>query len=172
VPRYLGIQVGPPVPSALTAFPIQINSVLVNTPANVTQVTVIQDGNVIDVSVYVVQLNDQIFPQPIQVNQTAPLLPAGTYTFRFLQYNRNLPDTNYLLPPQIVSTLAVTVADPNIVGSTVEYYNMQRNHYFMTSNSIEIAGLDGEMFLPQPQYADPSDPWGVPLRHAGFLSPL
>ncbi|HTP47086.1 MAG TPA: hypothetical protein VMQ50_09235 [Casimicrobiaceae bacterium] len=145
---------------------------LVNTPANVTQVTVIQDGNVIDVSVYVVQLNDQIFPQPIQVNQTAPLLPAGTYTFRFLQYNRNLPDTNYLLPPQIVSTLAVTVADPNIVGSTVEYYNMQRNHYFMTSNSIEIAGLDGEMFLPQPQYADPSDPWGVPLRHAGFLSPL
>jgi hypothetical protein len=146
VPAYFGVQVSPPVPPAQNSFPIQINATLVNTPANITQVTVTQDGNVIDVNVYVDHLNGQIFPQPIQVNETAPLLAAGTYTFRYVEFDRNVFSSNDYFPPVVHSALTVTVADPSIVATAVEYYYAQRDHYFMTANPVEIAALDGGVF--------------------------
>jgi hypothetical protein len=148
MPSYLGIQVSPPIPRAQAAIPVQVNWVLTNLPAHVVQVTTTQSGNVVDVSAFVDHSGDLFYPLAIYLNQIAPALAAGTYTFRYVQYSRNvppMPQTDYS-PPFEQSTLTVTVADPSVFGTAVEYYYSPRDHYFMTANPAEIAALDSGAF--------------------------
>lgn len=132
----------PTLPSPLSSFDLRINAATGVVP-KVLETSLTLIGSVIEIRASI-ELGTIDFLGSYEILSTVASMPAGIHDVRYYTRTKgpNTPLGEYSL--DCVWQIAVTEPSDRVLA--VEYVNAPRNHYFLTSDSDEIAALDGHVF--------------------------
>jgi hypothetical protein len=139
----LQITAGPPIPFSGKGFAIRVQDRDVGGPSEITVDAPIVHDAYIDLYVRIRQTTSSTFPSPYTVDFQLPGLPAGSYTVRSYSYYVR---SNGTVGPALNGASNLTIASPESRSSAVEYFNAQRDHYFLTASANDQALLDAGTF--------------------------
>lgn len=134
----------PPLPFSDAPFGITISSREVGAPFEITQDVPYVHDRYIDVVLRITRGGGTFGTPYAGLFSGIGPLPSGTYTVRYYKYYSGYPDGDK--GPIFDSSATLTILPPGAKATAVEYYNTQRDHYFMTTDANEIALLDAGAF--------------------------
>lgn len=134
----------PPLPFSDASFGVAVSSREVGSPFEITQDVPYVHGQYIDVALRITRTGGMFGGPYAGLFSGVGPLPPGTYTVRYFKYYSGYPDGDK--GPIFDSSTTLTIVPPSAKAVTVEYYNTQRDHYFMTTDVNEIALLDAGAF--------------------------
>lgn len=144
--EWYGVHAAPPVPIEGNSILLKVNAVGSAPPITVVNQVLSINDHVVDLTVYLDHGSTFPSPQIYYVNQQVPGLSPSSYLIRVFLMERLPGSVSFVGPNLLYSSQLAVVARANI-AQAIEYYNQQRDHYFMTTDSDEIAKLDSGVIV-------------------------
>ena len=129
------------MPIAGTGITYRATIVTSGSPFTILETSATVAGVTVDVYVCFRRGSSSTAPAQLIVDVTGGALASGQYTLRLLRSTQPTPQDPCPAPGLVHEQQMLVVSAAQAV-TVVEYFNAPRNHYFQTSDPVEIAALD------------------------------